>query len=45
MAVTTLGAATRAHDLDAVTVRAGKGVVLLYPTFPIGDYSVTASVK
>ena len=44
VAVTTLGAATRAHDLDAVAVRAGKGVVFLYPTFHIGDYSVTARV-
>ena len=45
MAVTTLGAAARTHDLDGVAVRAGKGVVFLYPTFHVGDYSVTASVK
>ena len=45
MAVTTLGATTRAHNLNTVAVRAGKGVVFLYPTFYIGDYSVTASVK
>ena len=45
VAVTTLGAAARAHDLYAVTVRAGKGVVFLYPTFHIGDYSVATSVK
>ena len=45
MAVATLGATTRAHDLDAVTVWAGKGVVFLYPTFHIGDYSVATGVK
>ena len=45
VAVTTLGATTRAHDLYAVAVRASKGIVFLYPTFHIGDYSVATSVK
>ena len=45
MTVTTLGAAARAHDLDTVAVRAGKGVVFLYPTFHIGDHSVATGVK
>jgi len=43
--VTTLSSTARTHDLNAVTVRAGKGIVFLYPTIHIGDYSVATSVK